>query len=725
MRKNLFNLLFLSLCFTVSTSTVGQEPLTLDEAVSGAYTTFAPQGIPDLKWIPGGTDYSFLDGSDENNPKIMRGFMDGRPDEVIFDFKMVFDNFRASGFVPPQEIVIPSFTWMDKDHVLFSYSGQYWRFSPSWDYIEKYISCTNRSVNRDISPDMTMVANTIGNDLFYSTKTDDTIRVTTNPEHLVSGQAVSRYEFGINKGTWWSPDSKRLAFYEKDESQVTEYGFLNYGPIPAEPIPTPYPMAGQSSETVKVKVFDFKSGNTITLMTEGSKEQYLVSVAWTADSRGIYVGHLDRSQNEFELFLYDARTGEPKRRLFSERNERYVEPEHAVYPLEGTKGEFVWFSERDGFQHLYHYASDGKLIRQLTEGERVMKEILHYDEATGTLIVSGTDGPLEQVIYRVSIETGRMERITKRPGYHRSQVSEDGRFLIDRHSSLEIPQDIRILDMEGRSMRELLSAPDPLKGRAVGTTELLTLKAEDGTDLHARLIKPSDFDPDKKYPVLVYVYGGPHVQLVENRWLGGASLWMHHLCEQDFLLFSLDGRGSSDRGLAFEQAVHRQLGRQELADQMMGVEYLKSLPYVDEDRMAVHGWSFGGFMTLNMMLRKPGTFQTGVAGGAVIDWRFYEVMYTERYMDGPEDNQEGYDESALPQFAGNLDGDLMLIHCTNDDIVVPQHYMVMMNAFINAGQQVDMFMYPGHGHNVRGPDRVHLMRNILNYVMEHLEVENG
>ncbi|NNC84175.1 MAG: prolyl oligopeptidase family serine peptidase, partial [Flavobacteriales bacterium] len=349
-----------------------------------------------------------------------------------------------------------------------------------------------------------------------------------------------------------------------------------------------------------------------------------------------------------------------------------------------------------------------------------IQRVLHYDEESQELIVLGTGSPIETVAYQVPLDGSSMTRITLESGLHRVKVSDTGKYMIDAYSSLEIPRRTVIRDRSGKVVKTLLDAPDPLKGKKIGTTEIFTIQAEDGTDLYCRMIKPSDFDASKKYPVFVYVYNGPHVQLIHDTWLGAASLWMHHLAEQGYIIFTLDGRGSSNRGLKFEQAVHRQLGLLEVKDQMAGVEYLRSQPFVDADRMAVHGWSYGGYMTLNLMLRQPDAFKVGVAGGAVTDWRFYEVMYTERYMDSPADNPSGYETTRLSSLADKLEGDLLLIHNTSDDIVVPQHYMVMMNAFINADKQVDTFIYPGHKHNVRGPDRVHLIERIVDYVNEHL-----
>jgi dipeptidyl-peptidase-4 len=276
-----------------------------------------------------------------------------------------------------------------------------------------------------------------------------------------------------------------------------------------------------------------------------------------------------------------------------------------------------------------------------------------------------------------------------------------------------------IINFKGKIVKKLMESEDKLADYKIGTAEIGTIKAKDGTKLYTRLIKPHDFDPNKKYPVLVYVYGGPHAQLITNSWLDGASLWMYWMAEQGYLVYTVDNRGSAERGFEFESQIHRQLGTVEIEDQLAGVEYLKSLPYVDGDRLAVHGWSFGGFMTTSLMLRTPDVFQVGVAGGPVTDWKYYEIMYGERYMDRPEQNKEGYEQASLMTHAENLKGDLLLIHGTSDDVVVMQHNLALVQKFVELGIQMDFFPYPMHKHNVRGKDRVHLMRKVLNYVLEN------
>jgi dipeptidyl-peptidase-4 len=423
---------------------------------------------------------------------------------------------------------------------------------------------------------------------------------------------------------------------------------------------------------------------------------------------------------------YDVRTGALVKTLFEERNEAWVEPEKPVYFPEGFKDRFIWLSERDGFMNLYLYDTAGTLIRQLTHNRWVTTGISGLDKSGRKLIFTGTGpDPREMHAFSLDLKKLKVQRLTQEAGVHAVRISPDGKYLIDTWSSLHTPRVVEVVDVRsGKGVKSILNAPDPLKEYRIGKTEFVTLKADDGTPLYGRLIKPSDFDPDKEYPVLIYVYGGPHAQLVRNSWLGGARLWMYYQAEKGYVIFTLDGRGSARRGFAFESIIHRRLGTVEIKDQMTGVAYLKSKPWADADRMAVHGWSFGGFMTGSLMLRQPGTFRVGVAGGPVTDWKFYEVMYGERYMDRPEENPEGFEQASLLNYAGNLEGDLLIIHGAMDSTVVMQHSYALLNEFIKNDKQVDFFVYPGHPHNVRGRDRLHLMQKVLTYIDARMKEED-
>ncbi len=544
------------------------------------------------------------------------------------------------------------------------------------------------------------------------------------PSSIVRGQSIARNEFGIYKGTFWSPKGSYLAFYQKNESEVADYPLLDISITPGTLRSIKYPMAGQKSEYAQVGIFNPKNNRITYLRVSGEREQYLTNLAWDPNEKYVYVVIVNRAQNHIKFNQYNVSDGQLVKTFFEEKHDKYVEPENPAWFLPNTPNEFLWMSERDGYMHLYRYNTEGKLLNRVSTGKIVVQEILGLDAKGNAVIFVATDeSGLNRYTYKANLKGGgAMIQLTDTQGQHQTQLNSSGTLLIDEYSNLSTPRVIRIIDTEeGKLKGKLIEADNPRKGYKTGITELLTLKADDGTtDLHARLIKPSNFDPAKKYPVLVYVYGGPHAQMVNNSWGAAAPLWMNYQAERGYLVFTLDNRGSANRGFDFESIIHRQLGTIEINDQMQGVAYLKSLPFVDSTRMAVHGWSFGGFMTISLMLRQPQTFKVGVAGGPVTNWAYYEAMYGERYMDTPEENKEGYEKSKLMNYVKNLKGDLMLIHGTIDDVVVMQHSYALIKAFVDAGILVDFFPYPMHPHNVRGKDRVHLMKKVLTYIEEKL-----
>ena len=553
---------------------------------------------------------------------------------------------------------------------------------------------------------------------------------------VVYGSAVHRNEFGINKGTFWSPDGQRLAFYRMDQSMVTDYPQVNIYPREATYEPDKYPMAGMTSHVVTVGVYDIATNKTVYLKTpQGSvcgdsvadtRPVYFTNIAWSPDAKTIYMFELNRDQNDCRLVSYDAATGERLAELYRETSRKYVEPMHPIQFLPWDSNLFIMQSQCDGYNHLYIYNKEGKRQKQLTSGPWVVLDVLGFNKDKKSIIFESNQyHPLQRQIYSVQTANGKITQLTVDEGVHRGELSPSGAFLIDRHSAPTQPRNISVVSISngktaGHTMR-LLTAEDPWKDYVQPIFECGTLKAADGvTDLYYRMVKPHDFDPTQKYPTVVYVYGGPHAHNVEASWHWYSRTWETYMAQKGYVLFILDNRGSENRGRDFEQATFRQLGQIEMQDQMKGVEYLKSLPYVDADRLGIHGWSFGGFMTISLMLNYPDVFKVGVAGGPVIDWKWYEVMYGERYMDTPQQNPEGYEKSSLINKAGNLKGKLQIITGYNDVTVVPQHCLSILDACIKAVTQPDFFAYPGEGHNMRGHASVHLHERITQYFEDYL-----
>ena len=509
-----------------------------------------------------------------------------------------------------------------------------------------------------------------------------------------------------------------LAFAQKDESEVADYPLLDINSTPGSLFTTKYPMAGQKSEKPKIGIYNFKTKATVFIAPRGNEDDYLTNVSWTPDEQFILIAEVNRDQNHYWLNKYDAKTGSFIKTLLEETNYKWVEPEHPTFFPSKENNNFVWISEKDGFNNLYYYDIEGTLIKQLTKNKFVVQEILtSINEGKEIVFASTGENPLNTLYYKVDLN-GKQTLLTKEEGTHSIQFSPNEKWIFDEYSNHSTPSVSTLLSNNGKTKKVLLTSSNKLADYNIGKTEIKTIKNKDGIELYTRLIKPSDFDSTKQYPVLVYVYGGPHAQMITNEWYDGSSLWMNWMAEQGYLVFTLDNRGSKNRGFEFESGIHRQCGTIEMEDQITGVEYLKSLPFVDSNRLAVHGWSYGGFMTTSLMLRNAGTFTTGVAGGPVTDWKYYETMYGERYMDKPSENPEGYKEASLLTHANKLKGNLLLIHGTVDDVVVLQHNYALLQKFIEEGVQMDYFPYPMHKHNVYGKDRVHLMTKILKYVIE-------
>ena len=561
---------------------------------------------------------------------------------------------------------------------------------------------------------------------------------TDGSREIVYGQAVHRNEFASMKGTFWSPDGTKLAFNRMDQSMVADYPQVNTFEREATYEPDKYPMCGMTSHKVTIGVYDMKTGKTVYLKAGDPTDRYFTNLAWAPDGKKVYMFELNRDQNDCRLTAYDADTGEKTGELYREVDEKYVEPLNPIVFLPWDKSQFIMQSRQDGYNHLYlctlsmhgsRMASNTESleVEQLTEGKWEVLSVLGFNSKTKSIIYKSNEAsPIQQNVYSVSVANKKRTRIDEGgKGWHEgSTISASGRYLLDNYQEPTVPRRIMAIDTQTGKSHCILNAKDPWKEKGYNIPEYSCgkLKAADGTtDLYWRMVKPVDFDPNKKYPTVVYVYGGPHAHNVDARWHYSSRSWETYMAQKGYLLFILDNRGSEHRGKDFEQATFRQLGQEEMKDQMKGVEYLKSLPYVDQDRMGVHGWSFGGFMTISLMTNYPDVFKVGVAGGPVIDWKWYEVMYGERYMDTPESNPEGYAKTSLLNKAKDLKGKLQIITGMNDPTVVPQNCLMFLNACSEAGTQPDFFAYPGEGHNMMGHKSVHLHERITQYFEDYLK----
>jgi dipeptidyl-peptidase-4 len=705
--KKYITFLFISTCFLTFAQ---KKQLTLKEAVTQQYRAFAPDQMTMFKWIPNTNEYTFL----EAYTVLKKGNVKSDKTEVLMTIAELNTALGSKlGW-------FSGFEWKDQNVFYVNDGVNYYSYDVSKKIARTILQVGENAENQKFHNLTESLAFTVENNLHVRTSDGKTIEITKNQDqNIVSGQTYARSEFGITNGIFWSPNGNFIAFAQKDETAVHNYPLLNINETPGKLSSIKYPMAGQESEKPKIGIFNFKTKYTAFITPKSSPDGYLTNVTWTPDEKFILIAEVNRGQNHMWLNLYNAESGNFVKTLFEEKNDKWVEPEHPAFFPSDASSNFVWISERDGFNNLYYYDIDGKLIKQLTVNKFVTKEIVKSINKGKEIVFCATgENPTNNLYYAVSLD-GKQRLLTKTEGTHRIEISSDSKFIFDEFTNHDTPSKSLLLDVNGVEKKTLLTSENKYKDFILGTTEIKIIKGKNGTDLYTRLIKPSNFDPNKKYPVMVYVYGGPHAQMITNSYLDGANLWMHWMADQGYLVFTLDNRGSGERGFAFESGIHRQLGTLEMQDQMTGIDYLKSLPYVDANRFAVHGWSFGGFMTTTLMLKQAETFKVGVAGGPVTDWKYYEIMYGERYMDRPEENPEGYKNASLLNFAQNLKGDLLLIHGTVDDVVVEQHNLALVKKFVELGIQMDYFPYPMHKHNVGGKDSVHLMEKVLTYIIEN------
>ena len=724
MRKLL--LLFL---FTGITATA-QKKLTIEEATYGQYQMYAPKSLKAAKWRPNTHTITYLDNSysklieiSEENQWAENVFL--TKDQIAASLRTKFpqDEFSLQMFPYTYE-------WKDKNTLQLEVAGKNNNYLVLFDTdkkeIKKAITIAQDANQQALSADGNYAAWLKENNIIVTSQNGQNTNVTNDTDKgIVNGSDyVHRQEFGINKGMWWSPKSDKLLYYRKDETMVTNYPLVDFGQRVAEVKDIRYPMAGMKSEEVTLVTYDLATGKSVVLKTGEPKEQFLTCVTWSPDGKTIFVGILNREQNHLKLNSYDAFTGNFIKTLFEEKAATYVEPLHNLIFVPGKDNQFLYRTEKDGYEQLYLYNTDGKLIKNLGFKDVVITELLNFDTDGKNVFYLGTaNNGLDRQLYKVNIKSGKTTQVTTVAGTHNAIVSSDGLLTLDSFNNTTTPNNVTVVNLKNNKSTTLFNSENPYTNKvSLPKMELVTITSADGkTPLNGRIIYPADFDSSKQYPVMLYVYGGPHAQLVTNEWLGGASLFDYYMAQEGYVVFTLDNRGSDARGRDFEHIIHRQLGQNEMADQMKGIEYLKTKSFVDKERIGVYGWSFGGFMTTSLMLNHSDVFKVGVAGGPVCNWEYYEIMYGERYMDMPQENPEGYKITNLINNANKLKGHLLMIHGAQDNVVVQQHSMEFIQACIQAGKQVDYFLYPTHEHNVRGKDRIHLNKKIAEYFNIYLK----
>jgi|YNPMSStandDraft_1061717.scaffolds.fasta_scaffold00165_26 dipeptidyl-peptidase-4 len=691
-----------------------KKQLTIDDAVIGAYKTMYAHQLYQTNWRTA-SQFTYI----KNNQLFQQSIANANEQNVL----NVQDIIKITNDTNLKKIkTFPDYEWESENILWIKAYNKFFQIDVKEKKLLSKIFCPDTAENFDLNITKKMVAYTIKNNLFVITSEGNTIILGSDTtEGITYGKSVHRNEFGINKGTFWSNTGNFMAFYRMDETMVTNYPLVDINTRIATTKNIRYPMAGMKSHEVTIGIYNNNNGKIIYLKTGEPKEQYLTNISWSLDDKYILVAVLNREQNHLKMNVYNPETGEFIKTLFEEKNEKYVEPLTPAVFINNTQ--FLWQSQRDGYNHFYLYDLEGNLIKQITNGNWVVTKYLGIDSKKQWIYFAAAfPTALERNIMKANLKTGEIKRISQEEGSHEAIFNKDFNYWIDRYESIKNPFMYKLLNNEGKLVRIVQDSNNTLKDYELATLEIVTIKAADGkTDLYGRIIKPSDFDSKKKYPLILYVYGGPHAQLVQNEWLGGAALWDYYMAQKGYIVATLDNRGSAYRGFDFESCIHRQMGINEAEDQMEFIKYLIKQGYIDENRIGVYGWSYGGFMTLTLMTRYPEVFKVGVAGGPVTDWKYYEIMYGERYMDTPQENPEGYEKTSLLNSTKNLKGKVLIIHGYMDDVVVLQHSLAFIENCIKNGILLDFFIYPNHTHNVRGKDRIHLMKKVSEYFLLNIK----
>lgn len=705
----------------------------------------ATNGVRSVEWLPNGNGY-FV--SEEDAATKATNFF--RVDPLTQKRAPLFDQttqaslLRAYNDLTQQDaksLPFKSFKyenggaalsfWVDKKHFLFEIKTSALRELKRPEVAQQPGSkdlmrgmATSQLWNGEYSPDFSHFAYVKEFDLYLvDTMTGEEKRLTFGGnENLLHGRPDWVYpeEFAQLTAYWWSPDGSKLAYYEFDESAVHKYPLVHDLKPEAEVEMQSYPKAGETNPTVKLFIVDIVSGKNVEIPTNSSSDVYLIKPKWLPDGSGLAFQRMNRRQNELELLVANPETG-ATRSLLVEKEEAFINLHDDFVVLQDNK-HFLWSSERTGWRHLYLYDVQGKLVRQITKGEWPVGAIVSVDEKSRWIYFTGyTNDGLETQFFRVNFEGTKQQQLTTAPGTHRVSMDPANKFFTDSYSSFTTPQTMNIHSADGKLLNNLMSTNTArLDSLKLTPPEMVIVKAADGkTDLHGLLFKPANFDPNKKYPLYVSVYGGPHSKSVRNSYQMSSSA--QRVAQLGFIVWTQDNRGLVNRGKKFETETYLKLGQVDLADQTAGVKQIAQRPYVDGSRVGVFGWSYGGYMTSIMMLKEPEVFHVGIAGAPVTDWRNYDTIYTERYMRTPQENLEGYDlGSALP-YAKNLKGKLLILHGSVDNNVHPGNTIQLIDALIKAQKKFELTLYPAARHGVGGPGSQHVNSSMIDFLLEHLK----
>lgn len=718
------NKLLTAVFFACCITGYAQKQITVEDFTTK--NTFPQKTVRGINWMKDGKFYSTL----ENNKVVKYNITTGQPVETLVD---------GSTLNPKIDIQDYSFSADEKKLLLSTDFQSIYRRSFTANYFiydlagksVKPLSAKGKQSYAAFSTDGSKVAFVRENNLFYVTLSDmNEVQVTDDGEfnHIINGTTdwVYEEEFSFVDGFYWSPDGKKLAYYRFDESAVREYNLQRWGKTL---YPTDYrfkyPKAGEANSTVEIWIYNLDSKQKVKADIGTEKDIYIPRVKWTADANILSIRKLNRLQNNLDILHTNASTG-ASTVVLNEKSETFIDLEFTddlIYLADGKQ--FIYTTERDGYKHLYLYGMDGKLVKQITQGSFEVSQLIGFDEKTKTLYYTSTEvSPLERHFYAITLN-GKKTKLSQAPGMHTINMSSDFQFYIDYYTTAAHPTVVSLYKTKGNALQKVLedngSLAKVLDEYGFAAKEFFAFKTVDGTALNGYMLKPKNFDASKQYPVLVYQYSGPGSQNVNNLW-GGSHFFFHQmLVQKGYIVAVIDSRGTGGRGEQFKKLTYKQLGKYELEDHIAGAKFLSTLEYVDDSRIGIWGWSYGGYMSSLAMTKGAGTFKMGIAVAPVTNWRFYDTIYTERYLQTPQLNASGYDDNSPSTYANKLQGNFLLIHGTGDDNVHFQNSVVLEDALINAGKQFTSFYYPDKHHGIQGAQtKYHLYTLMLNYVQENL-----
>ena len=680
---------------------------------------FSGRSLAQIKWVPGQDRFSYV----QNDGSMQLWVYDiaGNEHRKILDSKEI-PQFRQ---LPRDWRIVPSnYEWSpDGKSILLNSGTDLYLFTTTNQSLRR-LTHVNKSIrDATFSPDGRWIAFLKEQNLWVLEVKNGRLSALTT--HGTDDVRIGRFdwvyqeEFGVRTGFFWSPDSRHIAFYEVDQRPEPVFPLVNFIPVQNTVMELHYPKAGAPNALIRIGVVDIRDSG-ITWMDIGSEtDVYIPRVKWLPDGKRMVIYHLNRRQNHLKLLCGDISDGKTDVLLEEYGDDCWITISDDIYFLK-THPSFVWYSERSGYTHLYLYGINGKLICPLTEGEWDVTELVYVDEKQQLVYFIGTrDGIRERHLYRVCLDGKKLIRLTNQPGTHSVNMSEQGNFFIERFSNISTPWQQWLCRADGKRLVRLDTYDSERDDEyRIHPAEFITVKTTDGVELAASIHKPADFNPGKKYPVLFSIYGGPGSQTVRNAF-SRSNLWRQMLTEKGYIVFQLDNRGTGYRGVAFKRIAYRRLGQQDVEDMISGVEYLRTLPYVDADRIGIWGWSYGGYLTTMCILKAADYFSTGVAVAPVTDWHNYDSIWTERYMDLPANNPRGYIDGSALTHADKLRGKLLLIHGAADDNVHLANTMQLIHKFQQLEKQFDLMVYPRKDHSIRGV-QYQLYTLITNYILENL-----